>query len=136
MISPRRSAFDPTYAPQLLAIAEGDLQSALALLGAPQPGRLENILFLIQQAVEKALKAVLIAKQVDFPLVHYLGILIALLPASEYPPGGFELTALNPYASIRRYETGPLVVSLAEVQGAYNGAVLVLEWAKPYIDKN
>jgi hypothetical protein len=85
--------FKPEYSKTLLSIAIGDLSTAKTLLSANDPGRVENILYMIQQSVEKSLKAVLVYKQIAFPLVHDLGILIALLPADEYPPGGFDWTA-------------------------------------------
>lgn len=122
--------FKPEYAEKLLIIAQGDLETSLALINAEKPGRLENILYMIQQAIEKTLKAVLIKKQIAFPLVHDLGILIALLPPSDYPPGGFDWTALNPYASIRRYEEGALPIQMEEIKIAYDSALTVIEWAK------
>ncbi|MBK7961434.1 MAG: hypothetical protein IPK04_09685 [Bdellovibrionales bacterium] len=72
----------------------------------------------------------LISKQIPFPLVHDLGILIALLPSDQYPPGGFEWTALNPFASIRRYEEGAIPITLEEVEISYKAALLVIDWAK------
>jgi HEPN domain-containing protein len=62
--------FKPEYAESLLVIAQGDLETAAALIAAPKPGRLENILYMIQQGIEKTLKSVLIKKQISFPLVH------------------------------------------------------------------
>jgi hypothetical protein len=62
-------------------------------------------------------------------MVHDLGILIALLPENDYPPGGFDWTALNPFASIRRYEQGHLPISRDELKAAYDAALLVEEWA-------
>lgn len=121
--------FLPEYAPNLLNIAKGDLMTADALIKATHPGRPENILYMIQQAVEKTLKAALIKKQIAFPLVHDLGILIALLPEADYPPGGFEWTALNPYASIRRYEEGNLPLTREEIISSYDAALLVIQWA-------
>lgn len=59
---------------------------------------------MLQQSVEKAIESVLVKNQIPFPMVHDLGILIALLPVEKYPTGGFDWTALNPYASVRRYE--------------------------------
>ncbi len=91
---------------------------------------------MIQQSVEKSLKAVLIKKQISFPLIHDLGILIALLPSSEYPPGGFDWTALNPYASVRKYEEGALPVIKEEVQFVYDAALLVINWANSQVYKS
>jgi HEPN domain-containing protein len=125
--------FSPTYSPELLKIARGDLQTAKALIDSPQPGRLENILYMIQQAVEKALKAALVRKQIAFPMVHDLGILIALLPSNEYPPGGFDWTALNLFASVRRYEEGSLPVTRQEISAAYAAALLVMDWAEKIV---
>lgn len=122
--------FKSEYSEKLINIAEGDLKTALALIKSIDPGRLENILYMIQQAVEKTIKAALIKKQIPFPLVHDLGILIALLPSDNYPPGGFDWTALNPYASIRRYEEGHLPIEKQEIEIAYSSALLVLDWAR------
>jgi HEPN domain-containing protein len=122
--------FKPEYSVKLLSIAQGDLETALALINSASPGRLENILYMIQQAIEKTIKSVLIKKQIPFPMVHDLGILIALLPVDSYPPGGFDWTALNPYASIRRYEEGNLPIDKEEIKMAYEAALLVIEWAK------
>jgi HEPN domain-containing protein len=133
MTPKKNTLFNPAYAPELLSIARGDLETAKALLIAKQPGRLENILYMIQQAVEKAFKAVLIQKGIEFPMVHDLGILIALMDSKDYPPGGFDWTALNPYASIRRYEAGPQPIDLSEIQGAYDSAVLVMSWAAGFV---
>lgn len=127
--------FLPEYAPNLLKIAKGDLMTADALIKAPHPGRPENILYMVQQAVEKTLKSVLIKKQIAFPLVHDLGILIALLPETDYPPGGFEWAALNPYASIRRYEEGSLPLTKEEILSSYDAAVLVINWADQILQK-
>lgn len=125
--------FRKEYASELLNIAEGDLVTAKALIDSINPGRLENILYMIQQSVEKSIKTVLISKQISFPLVHDLGILIALLPPLDYPPGGFDLSALNPYASIRRYEAGEIRLEKEEISGAYAAAELVIFWAKKYV---
>ena len=97
-------------------------------MAAASPGRVENILYMIQQSVEKSLKSVLIHKQISFPMVHDLGILIALLPVDDYPPGGFDWAELNPYASVRRYEAGSLPISNEEVQAAFKATQLVHGW--------
>lgn len=133
MNSDKKILFSSDYSVTLIKIADGDLATAHALIQSPIPGRLENILYMIQQSIEKAIKSVLIKKQISFPLVHDLGILIALLPSNEYPPGGFEWTALNPYASIRRYEEGHLPITLEEIKGSYLAATDVIEWAKRII---
>ncbi len=134
MVNTKNILFKVEYAQALLKIAEGDLISAHSLMISSQPGRLENILYLIQQSVEKAIKSVLIKKQIAFPLVHDLGILIALLPVNDYPPGGFDLTSLNPFATVRRYEEGQIPISIDEVQFAYATTLKVIEWAKDLLN--
>ncbi len=121
--------FKKEYAEHLFKIAQGDLGSAAALMASKHLGRPENTLYMIQQSVEKTLKAVLVHKQISFPLVHDLGILIALLPKDDYPPGGFDWTELNPYASIRRYEQGAMPISPEEIEAAFNATELVHRWA-------
>ena len=49
-------------------------------------------------------------------MVHDLGILIALLPVADYPPGGFDWAELNPFATVRRYEDGALPISAEEIE--------------------
>ncbi|MBC7420358.1 MAG: HEPN domain-containing protein [Bdellovibrio sp.] len=128
MVQNKNILFKKEYAKHLFEIAKGDLDTASALLMAKSPGRIENILYMIQQSVEKSLKAVLIHKQISFPIVHDLGILIALLPVDDYPPGGFDWAELNPYASIRRYEEGSLPIHRDEIQAAFDAARLVQDW--------
>lgn len=132
MTQSKNILFKKEYAEQLLKIALGDLETAKALIASPSPGRVENILYMIQQSVEKAIKAVLVKKQIAFPLVHEIGTLIALLKEKDYPPGGFDLTALNPYASVRRYEIGAIPVSKEELVSSYEAALRVMDWAKSH----
>lgn len=136
MVQTKNILFKKEYANHLFEIAKGDLSSAAALLSAAKPGRIENILFMIQQSVEKSLKAVLIHKQISFPLVHDLGILIAFLPQVDYPPGGFDWAELNPYASVRRYEDGAIPISREEIEAAFSAAQLVHEWVVAQFCKN
>lgn len=129
MVNDKSILFPKEYSIELLQIANGDLKSAEVLFKSMQSGRLENILYMAQQSVEKSIKAMLIHFQIKFPLVHDIGILVALLPADQYPPGGFELTSLNPYASVRRYEEGRIPLEFDEIQAALKAAHLVVAWA-------
>jgi HEPN domain-containing protein len=135
MVNTKKRLYKQEYAIELFSIAQGDFRTVKALLSVSDPGRPENILFLTQQTVEKAVKAVLIFQQISFPMVHDLGILIALLPDRLMPPNGFNLTELNPYASIRRYEEGKIPLIKDEVEGAVQAATEVLEWAHNIISK-
>lgn len=59
-------------------LAQGDLASAEALL-AHEQAALRNAAFLAQQAVEKGMKACLVADQADVPRIHDLVALAAAL---------------------------------------------------------
>ena len=134
MVNDKSILFPKEYSVELLQIAIGDLKSAEVLFKSMESGRLENILYMAQQSVEKSIKAMLIHFQIKFPLVHDIGILIALLPVDQYPPGGFELTSLNPYASVRRYEEGRIPLETDEIHAALRAAQLVVAWASQKIN--
>jgi len=62
--------------------------------------------FHAQQAVEKALKAVLAAHGVEYPLTHNLAMLVAKLDQHGLgaPPGAEELSRLTPFGVALRYD--------------------------------
>lgn len=134
-MSPRdqERLYKKEYALELLAIAEGDLESASLLAEASERknrGRKVNVIFLVQQAIEKAIKAVLCWHKQPIPLVHDLGILVAKLPEGLSPPEGYRLTHLNEYATVRRYERGGLDLSSKDVSVSLDLGTRVLDWAK------
>lgn len=124
----KKQLFPKQYSEELLKIAKGDLESAVGL-SKINKGRPENIVFIAQQSVEKSIKAVLVHLQIAFPLVHDLGILVALLPDEKAPPEGFALTELNPFASVRRYEEGHLPLTAEEIESSLEIAQKVVLWA-------
>lgn len=128
----QKRLYKKEYARELLKIAEGDLGSALAL-SKTNEGRLENIIFLVQQAVEKYIKAVLVHLQIAYPAVHDLGILVALLPDDKMPPEGFALSELNPFASVRRYHEGDTALTPEEIKTSIEVAKKVDQWAKSIV---
>src|SRR5436853_533508 len=101
MIDRRR--FKPEYAAQLLKIAEGDLDAAKVLLKGSAK-RKENIFYMAEQAIEKALKAVICHSGEDVPLTHSLSALLLSLPDNSSPPFGEEIDELTEFATVRRYE--------------------------------
>jgi HEPN domain-containing protein len=129
----QKQLFPKIYAKELLSIALGDLGSAQALYSAQAGGRPENVVFIAQQSVEKSVKAVLVHLQIAFPLVHDLGILVALLPDDKMPPEGFALSELNPYASVRRYHEGEVPLTKAEINASLDVARRVTKWAAALI---
>jgi HEPN domain-containing protein len=62
--------------------------------------------FHAQQAVEKALKAVLSQHGIEFPRTHNLALLVELLRRAglEVPPGSVELDQLIPFGVTLRYD--------------------------------
>lgn len=133
MIDSKKRLFKKQYAQELFRIAQGDLQSARILAKDLKSGRPENVVFLAQQSVEKSVKAVLVHAQIAFPLVHDLGILVALVPDDHAPPSGFNLTELNPYASVKRYEEGQLPLTIEEIEIALDVSQKVLLWAQNFL---
>lgn len=128
-MTPPKQLFKPDYSFELLRIAEGDLRSAQELRSALKLGRAENVAYLAQQSAEKALKAVLNFHRIPFPLVHELGILVALLPDRMQPPGSFSLSELNPFATVRRYEEPTADLTSEELDACLRSAEQVYAWA-------
>ncbi len=127
--------FKKEYARELLSIAEGDLGSGRVLFQnfGQEKSRAENVFFLCQQAIEKALKAVLCAYGLPVPLVHELGVLVSKLPDESAPHFGYELGALTEFAATRRYEEGVLVLTREEAGDVVQNAEKILEWAEDQI---
>jgi HEPN domain-containing protein len=124
--------FERKYAEELLRIAMGDFESARVLAAAsPEDVRIENAFYLCQQAIEKALKAVLVANSIKVPLVRDLGSLLSRIPKDCEPPFGYELLDLNQYAAIRRYEEGYWHPSSEELAVILNKTEEMLKWASP-----
>jgi len=63
--------------------------------------------FHAQQAVEKAIKAVLAAREIEYAKTHALGYLIGLVETNEIdaPPAVLDASELSPWAVDFRYET-------------------------------
>lgn len=112
-------------------------QSDLALArGTPGEEVLpESLCFHAQQAVEKALKGVLLARGVDFPYTHDISRLIALIKASgiAFPHSLADAAILTVYAVTGRYPGNWDVVEEDDVQSALDLAVGVLTWARRFI---
>jgi HEPN domain-containing protein len=130
-MSPKKQErlFAVEYSKELLTIAEGDLFTAIAIQSNSK-ARLENAFYMVQQCIQKALKAVLVSKKVPVPLVHDLGVLLAKLPNELNPPFGYELSDLNQYASIRRYEIGQFILDNEELKLVIEKGQEILDWCK------
>src|SRR5262245_48398366 len=94
--------------------ARSNLVQAQAIL----PGvYLEDLCFNAQQAEEKAIKAVLIARGVDYPFVHDLARLLTLLD-QEIPPEVAAAARLTRFAAVTRYPGIAEPVTVEEHQRA------------------
>ena len=92
---------------------------------------LEDLCFDAHQAAEKAIKAVLIARAVDFPLVHDLARLVTLLGQSgeKIPLAIADATDLTRFAVATRYPSVAEPVTTEEHQRAVVIATAVVRWA-------
>ncbi len=113
----------PEEALPWLAKADSDLRTAQAAL-ALDPPETEIAGFHCQQAVEKCLKALLVANDVDPPRVHDLEVLLEMCTDQ-----GHDLTALrtaildlSPFAVQFRYPTEEPAPEEEEVQAGLEAA--------------
>ena len=90
---------------------------------------LENLCFDAQQAAEKAIKAVMIARNIEFPYVHDLDHLLSLLEdRGEVIPEAIRRAGdLTDYATITRYPGEIRPVSELE----YREAIVIAEGRRP-----
>ena len=110
-------------------------RSNLALAANRIPGvYLEDLCFSAQQAAERALKALLLQRSINYPYVHDLALLVTLLEnAGETVPSSVgEAGKLTPYATAT---THPLekVVTEREYQEGLAIARAVVRWVESKI---
>src|SRR3954453_8669196 len=93
---------------------------------------LEGLCFDAQQAAEKAIKAVLIARGVDFPLVHDLARLLTLLGQSgeTIPQAIADASDPTRFAGATRYPGVAEPVTAEEHRRAVAIAKAVVTWAE------
>lgn len=111
--------------------AESDVR--LARLGQGHEGILSGqICFHAQQAAEKALKAVLLAKRISFPLTHDIEALLEIADQGDLaiPIELQDAGWLTPYAVETRYPGDWQEITESEVNEALELAEKTLEWAK------
>ncbi len=121
----------PANPQEWLRRARSNLQRARTDI-APEGVYLEDLCFDAQQAAEKAIKAVLIHRDVPFPFVHDLVALLGELQADglEIPAEIREAGRLNRYAVAARYPGTLEPVSAQEHQAALSIASTVVDWAE------
>jgi HEPN domain-containing protein len=118
-------------AQEWVAHAGADLH--YARLGQKDAAALENLVaFHAQQAVEKALKAVLVSRGIDFPKTHDLAQLREFIQGAgvAWPADLDKVVAFTPFATHGRYPGFDEVITRADVDEAIVLAEEVLKWAK------
>lgn len=128
--SRRRKRSKPGSPEEWLAHAESDLN--LARLGKGRNDVLpEQVCFHTQQAAEKALKAVLLHRKIEFPFIHDIEALLEIMMQSGLivPPNVADAGALTPYAVEARYPGYEEEIAPAQVNEALHLAENVLAWA-------
>ena len=96
---------------------------------------LEDLCFDAQQAAEKAIKAMMIRRNVEFPYVHDLGRLLLLFEEAGEPIPEVVRKAedLTRYALVTRYPGIARPVSEQEYAEAVEIAERVVQWAKEHL---
>ncbi len=127
---PRRPERRPPDDPiEWLNRAKGNLRRAREV----SPGfYLEDLCFDAQQAAEKALKGVLLARDAEFPFTHDLAHLVTLAQADGDPlPDDVRFAArLTRYAVTTRYPGAAEEVTAEEHREAVRIADAVVTWAE------
>ena len=92
---------------------------------------LEDLCFGAQQAAEKAIKAVMISRNIDFPYVHNLALLLSILEEDRenVPNEVRRATRLTLYAVDTRYPGVEQPVSEQDYRDAIEIAEAVIQWA-------
>jgi HEPN domain-containing protein len=113
--------------------AKGNL--ALAKQRKPKEAYWEDLCFEAEQAVEKALKATLRSRGIDFPKTHDIGELLALLDRSgqKISQGFWKADGLTTYAVETRYPGPAEPVTRNEYRQAVALAQKVVKWAESIV---
>lgn len=111
-------------------------RSSLTLSAAKTPGVLyEDLCFQAQQAGEKALKAVFVARKIPYPYTHDINALLSVLEQNGVviPEPLWSAVSLTSYASDTRYPGNEMPVTKDEYHEAISMAENILTWAEQQI---
>jgi len=117
-----------------LANARADL--ALARVQLPSGGLYEHLCFHAQQAAEKSIKAVLLAKGIDFPFTHSIRTLLDLLPPELGSNAIEDAVDLTPYAVAGRYPGESEPVTEGDWRCAIDIAQRIVFWAQSAVESS
>lgn len=134
-MNPPRKGRIPASPQEWLLHAQSDLK--LAKLGLNQDILAEQICFHSQQAVEKAVKAVLLFRKVDFPFTHDLQDLLEIFEnaGTSVPSELSDIGVLTPYAVETRYPGYWGEISESDVTEAVSFAEKAIKWAEKVVRK-
>jgi HEPN domain-containing protein len=92
----------------------------------------EDLCFDAQQAAEKAVKALLVWHQIDFPRTHRLAELLGVFQQAGHavPEEMWQADRLSDHAIVTRYPGHPYPVDEAEYRQAVALAEQVLQWVE------
>lgn len=112
-------------------------KSDLTIAQSPIPGAyLEDLCYHAQQAVEKALKSLLLHRVGQFPYVHDLGTLVSRLEEASVivPDHVRDAVVLTKYAVGGRYPGFDEPVTTEEREDACRRAGAVMQWVARQLD--
>ncbi len=129
-MNPKGKGRVPGSPDEWMSHAESDFRMAQLAVGDTYIRR-EQVCFHAQQAAEKAIKAVLLSRGIDFPLTHDLEELLEIAESGfiEIPDDVQEAGLLTPYAVETRYPGCWFDVTEADVTEAMRVAKLIISWA-------
>jgi len=119
-----------------LSHAKSDLRLA-HLAAMDELVRREQTCFHAQQAAEKAIKAVLVSRGIEFPLTHDIEELLEIADTTgmTLPKEIQEAGLLTPYAVEFRYPGSWIEISEADLQEAVQAAEHAVAWAETVLLK-
>ena len=124
--------YPPDDPREWMARARHDLVRAKRRVPEEDDDYLESLCFDAQQAAEKAIKARLIALDVEFPYTHDIKkLLTSLETAGDVIPADVRAAeSLTPYAGIMRYPNQCPLAGEEQYLAAIRAAVAVVEWVE------
>jgi HEPN domain-containing protein len=135
-MNPRAKGRIPGSPSEWLSHARSDLRLAGLAISDEQVRR-EQLCFHAQQAGEKAIKAVLLAKAIEFPLTHDMEQLLEIAESHgmTLPADVRQAGILSPYAVEARYPGCWFEVTQTDVEEALRTAEACVEWAETELSR-
>ena len=124
--------YPPDDPREWMARAKHDLVRAKRRVPDEDEGFLESLCFDAQQAAEKAIKARLIALDVEFPYTHDIKELLESLESAgdAIPAEVRAAESLTPYAAVMRYPNQCPLAGEEQYHAAIRAAEAVVDWVE------